>query len=117
MAKEITERVLDDLDGSDGATTIRFGIDSITYTIDLNQKHENELRTKLGPYVAVARRVRPDRRGQRIADSGKQRNAAIRAWALDEGVELPSRGRIANVAQDAFDAGDGHALRTGLGLE
>jgi hypothetical protein len=118
MAKEVVERYLDDLDGSEGASPITFGLDSVTYEIDLNQKHENELRMKLGPYVEVARRVRLVGRGQRQSTlAGKERNTAIRAWALEEGVELPARGRFADVVQEAFNAQDGDMLRTGLGLE
>jgi hypothetical protein len=49
--------------------------------------------------------------------ASKERNAAIRAWALSEGVELARRGRIATVVQQAFDAQDGERLRQALGLE
>jgi hypothetical protein len=42
---------------------------------------------------------------------------AIREWALESGVELPSRGRIAGGVLEAYDAGDGDALFAGVGLE
>jgi hypothetical protein len=47
----------------------------------------------------------------------RDRNLAIRQWALDNGIELPSRGRIAQGVQDAFDAGDVPALYSATGLE
>jgi hypothetical protein len=47
----------------------------------------------------------------------KDRNARIRQWALDQGVELPGRGRIAGAVQRAYDAGDVAALYAAAGLE
>jgi hypothetical protein len=119
MAKQIIETLIDDIDGSPANSSVTFEVDGLSYTIDLNDKHENELRTKLGPFLEVARKVRPARgsrpTGRTVGD--KERNTAIREWALSEGVELPSRGRIAGAVQDAYDAGDGAALRAAAGIE
>jgi hypothetical protein len=120
MAKQVIESLVDDIDGSPADSTVAFGLDGHGYTIDLNSKHEKELRTLLGPYVEAARRVRPGRGvGRPGARPGgdKVRNAAIRAWARDEGVELATRGRIAIAVQDAFEAQDGNALREAMGVE
>lgn len=121
MARQIIEKLVDDIDGSPADSTITFSVDGITYTIDLNNRHENSLRTALGPFLEVARKVRSDGRGAGRVGSrsvgDKERNAAIRAWALSEGVELPSRGRIAGIVQEAYEVKDGAVLRAGLGLE
>jgi hypothetical protein len=119
MARETIVQLIDDLDGSPAGGTVRFGLDGIAYEIDLSEKNENELRTKLGPFLEAATKVRPEiRRGHGKSPAGdKERNAAIRAWALSEGVELAQRGRIANVVQEAFEASDGDMLREALGLE
>jgi hypothetical protein len=108
------------LDGSPADSSVQFGIDGMEYSVDLSAKHENDLRTMLRPYLEVARKARPDGskgrgRGRSVAD--KDRNAAIREWALSEGVELAQRGRIAGVVHHAYDAHDGDMLRESLGLE
>jgi hypothetical protein len=120
VARQTITKLIDDLDGSEADRTVAFGLDGYIYEIDLNSKNENELRTKLGPFLEVARRVRADAgraRGTGRSVSDKDRNAAIRAWAAAEGVELNARGRIANIVQEAFDAQDGDALREALGIE
>jgi hypothetical protein len=121
MARQIIERLVDDIDGTPANNTITFSVDGSTYSIDLSGKHESALRSALSPFLAVARKARPETRagsapGARAAGD-KNRNAAMRAWALSEGVQLPSRGRIAGVVQDAYASKDGAALRAGLGLE
>ena len=124
MARETVTKLIDDLDGSAADSSVAFALDGHDYTIDLNARNETELRTLLEPYVEVARKVRPQtggagvsvgRRARTVSD--KERNAAIRSWALDEGVELNQRGRIAAVVQQAYDAQDGDMLREALGLE
>jgi hypothetical protein len=120
MARQVIERLVDDIDGSEATQSVSFGVDGLAYQIDLNDQHANELRTKLSPFLEAARRVRPGpsrgRPGARgVAD--KDRNSAIRQWALDEGIELPSRGRIAGAVQEAYDAGDVAALYAAAGLE
>ena len=122
MARETVVKLIDDLDGSVADGTVTFSIDGYVYQIDLNSGNESNLRSAIAPFVDVARRVRgggsaatgsarPSRAGDR------ERNTAIRTWALQEGVDLPARGRIANVVQDAFEVKDGDALREALGLE
>ena len=108
MARRTVERLIDDIDGSEAQSSVQFGLDGQHWSIDLNAKHEAEMRAKLGPFLEVARRVRErgpaEEPAARVADKG--RNAAIRQWALDQGLELPSRGRVAAAVQDAYDAGD-----------
>ena len=119
MARETFVNLIDDLDGSSADTTVRFALDGFGYEIDLSTKNEKELRTKLEPFLTAASKVRATtgRSGVRSVASDKVRNAAIRAWALGEGVELPGSGRIANIVQQAYEAKDGDMLREGLGLE
>jgi hypothetical protein len=120
MAKQTIQRLVDDIDGTEATQSVTFAVDGLAYQIDLNDHHANELRAKLSAFVGVARRVRHEpghvRSGARIA-TDKDRNAAIRRWALDEGVELPGRGRIAGTVQAAYDAKDVAALYAATGLE
>jgi hypothetical protein len=120
MAREVIERLVDDLDGSAATESVSFALDGGTYRIDLNEQHAADLRSKLDPYVQAARRVRPAGgapAGARSSANRRDRNAAIRQWALDAGIELPGRGRIARAVQDAYDAGDVPALYAATGLE
>jgi hypothetical protein len=122
MVRKVIERLVDDIDGSDATQSVSFGLDGVTYHIDLNEVHADELRTALGPYIDVARRVR-DEQGRRRAGVirrpvvDRDRNARIRQWALKQGVELPGRGRIARALVQAYDTGDVAALYAAAGLE
>ena len=120
MVREVIEQLVDDLDGSEATQSISFGLDGVRFEIDLNEQHAGELRAALDAYVRAARRVgRPTGRGRPVGSSAdhRDRNAAIRQWALDNGIELPGRGRIAHGVQDAYDAGDVAALYAATGLE
>jgi hypothetical protein len=120
MAKKTIERLIDDIDGSEAQVNIVFGIDGQNWSIDLNAKHEGEMRAKLGPFLEAARRVRNEPGRTRVATravTDKDRNPAIRRWALDEGIELPTRGRIAGAVQAAYDAQDVAALYDAVGIE
>ena len=65
MAQKVLTLLQDDLDGSDASETIMFGLDGVTYEIDLNEKNSAKLRRALEPFVAVGRRVGGSRSGRR----------------------------------------------------
>jgi hypothetical protein len=121
MAKQTIVKLIDDIDGSPATASVEFAVDGNSYTIDINDKHIKELRSKLAPFLEVARKVRLDTRGSRASTttsgSNKARNSAIREWALSEGVQLPTRGRIARVVQETFLLRDGQALRAAFDFE
>lgn len=121
MARQTFTTLIDDLDGSEAHHTISFGLDGKLYEIDLNATHDKEFRALLGPYIDAARRVRAasgrSATPQPAAASSKDRNAAVREWAAGLGVDLNTRGRIAGSVLAAYDAQDGDALFTALGLE
>jgi hypothetical protein len=119
MAREVLHVISDDLDGSPKARTIEFGLDTVSYTIDLAGKNEQALRMALEPYLEVARKVRGQGRGSKPQSKAvnRDRNMAIREWAFESGVELPSRGRIAGGVVEAYDGGDVDALFAAVGLE
>lgn len=95
MAKQVTERLVDDLDGTDAAETVTFGLDGDIYEVDLSEVNAKEIREFLGKYIEVGRR-----RGK----SGKASDAAqIRAWAREQGIEVPDRGRIPGPVREQWD--------------
>jgi hypothetical protein len=125
MAREQTVRILDDIDGSPDAATILFGLDGQSYEIDLSVRNEVRLREILGPYIEVATKVNKESargRGRGRAPmsrpaTDKERNFALRTWSIENGIELPSRGRIAAAVLAAYEAQDVDALYAAVGVE
>jgi hypothetical protein len=97
MAQKIQTLFIDDIDGGDADGTVRFGLDGAEYEIDLSAKHNDELRTALGTYLAHARKlggsarrgaVRPGRKPSMVD------TMAVRAGARDNGYDIKDRGRV-----------------------
>lgn len=97
MAQKIQTLFIDDIDGGEAEGTVRFGLDGAEYEIDLSAKHNEELRTALGTYVAHARKLsgaarRTTPRGGRKPSSND--TVAARAWARENGYDIKDRGRV-----------------------
>jgi hypothetical protein len=106
MARSVSVIITDDLDGSVGAETVSFGLDGVTYEIDLNAKNRSKLEKALAPFVAAGRRSSPRyrRRGTgRSSDSSVDRSA-VRAWAKEAGLQVSERGRISADVMRQYDA-------------
>jgi hypothetical protein len=101
VAQRVVVTLFDDIDGSEAAETIAFGLDGRSYEIDLNQSNADKLRTALAPYVEA---------GRKRARSGKAYRetvvapdpAAVRAWAQANRMDVPARGRIPKRVYEAF---------------
>jgi Lsr2 len=95
MAKQVIERLVDDLDGGEAEETVPFSLDGISYEIDLSSTNAKKLRDSLEPYLQGARRqsILGRRRRPRAASS-RERSADIRAWAKAHGIQVNERGRI-----------------------
>jgi len=97
MAQKVNVILIDDIDGSDAAETVPFGLDGTQYEIDLNSRHAQELREQLDLYVRKARKVTgPASRAGRGRRTGASdaRNKEIRDWAREKGLDVNERGRI-----------------------
>src|SRR5581483_9334532 len=57
VAQKVQTLFIDDLDGSEAAGTVRFGLDGTQYEIDLSSTHTDELHGVLEHYIAHARRA------------------------------------------------------------
>jgi hypothetical protein len=112
MAKQVITLLTDDLDGGDADRTIEFGLDGVTYTIDLSEKNAGKLRKALDPYLTVASKVGRSSVNGRFASraaaapsrSNRDQNQAIREWATKNGYEVSERGRIPASIVEAFHA-------------
>lgn len=104
MRKTITTLV-DDLDGTAAAETVRFALDGRNFEIDLSERNAAALRSAVAPYTSRAGTAgRPRRTRTKLSSAGPSRNAEIRAWAAAQGTAVPARGRIPNAVVQAFDA-------------
>ncbi len=117
MAERVTVELVDDLDGSVADETIHFTWEGKSLVIDLNKKNADKLRKALEPFVAAARpdgAVRapaPRRRAATSSAPGKRQDttagaatSVIRAWARENGIEVPDRGRLKPEVVQAWDA-------------
>lgn len=118
MRKEITDvQLIDDIDGSPATTTIEFSVGGKNYIIDLSEQHADEFNKALAPYIEHARharrapaRKRKSRSSSEAARVKRQKNAEIRAWALENGVTVPKRGQLGQDTIAAYEAA--HAATT-----
>lgn len=110
MAQKVLVSLVDDLDGSEADETVEFGLDGVSYQIDLSSDNAEELRDALAQYVEHARRSGGRKRAPRAAVGGvartaavdREQNQAIRAWARKNGYNVSDRGRIPTEVVDAF---------------
>ena len=110
MAKKVTVTLVDDFDGEGAADeTVEFGLDGVTYEIDLSTKNATKLRHDLKHWVEAGRRVGGRRRGRSSSGRGRgaidrEQSAAIRDWARRNGHNVSTRGRLPGDVIDAFHA-------------
>ncbi len=105
MAQRVNIVLVDDIDGSDAAETVAFGLDGTSYEIDLNDKHAAKLRDALASYVGHARKVGGRRTRAKASASTTGASAKeIRDWARSNGFKVPDRGRIPADVREAFDS-------------
>ena len=98
MAREVIEKLIDDLDGSEATETVTFGLDGTTYEIDLNKKNTAALRKAIEPYVKAARRDAPQAGAARLPRQRRdaRRNVTTTSFSCGSGpVEMASRCRLA----------------------
>lgn len=111
MAKRKLEILVDDLDGSEAAETVVFGLDGEAYEIDLTRENAEALRALLAPYIAGGRKAAVKRTRRKAtkgsSSAGTSASAVVRAWAAEAGYEVNSRGRIPADVQAAYDAAHG----------
>ncbi len=114
MAQRVNVILVDDIDGSEAAETVTFGLDGVQYEIDLSTENADKFRDVLAPYVGHGRRSGGRRRG---AGGGRSNGSAaasssrsgasaadIRAWARENGWDVPDRGRVSAEVREAYDA-------------
>lgn len=105
MAQKTQVILVDDIDNGPATQTVTFGIDGVTYEIDLNDEHAAALRESLAEWIGKARRTG----GRRAAGRRRASSAAggetqkIREWARENGIEVSARGRISAGVREAYE--------------
>src|SRR5215218_3787498 len=101
MAKATVEVLVDDLDGSPAAETVRLGWNGEWRELDLSKRNLAALSRALERYWDAGRPLgASDGTGRRRKSAagrpkgGVRDPKVIRAWATANGVEVPARGRI-----------------------
>jgi hypothetical protein len=114
MAQQVLVSLVDDIDGSAAHETVTFGLDGVSYEIDLSEENAAELRDTLARFVGYARRTggrkRTGRRptgteGATPTTTDRERNQAIRTWARDNGYDVSDRGRIPSHVIESYHRG------------
>lgn len=105
MAQRVEVLLIDDIDKSDAAETVNFGLDGVSYEIDLNAKNAAQLRSDLASWIGHARRTG----GRRSSKGARPRRdlSQVREWARANGHKVSDRGRISAAVQEAYDKANG----------
>ena len=83
MARTVHIELLDDIDGTAAEETLRYGLDGVTYEIDVNAAHAEKLRKALARFILKSRRVA---RGRVTAETGT---------TVSQRLLMPREGRMA----------------------
>lgn len=109
MAREVIQKLTDDLDGSEAAETVTFALDGTSYEIDLNKKNAAAFRKSFDRYIKAARRgpSGSQHRGKPASKKGSKPKrdydiTQLREWAAANKVTVPSRGRIPQTVVDQY---------------
>ncbi len=106
MSQNVSVVITDDLDGSENAETVSFGVDGVTYEIDLSKKNRAKLAQALAPFIEAGRRAPRGggRRGTGRSGGSRADRSAVRAWAKAAGLAVSERGRISADIIRQYDA-------------
>ncbi|WP_299056346.1 Lsr2 family protein [uncultured Nocardioides sp.] len=109
MAQKVSITHVSDLSGDEikdnDAPSLTFGWDGTEYSIDLTAKEAEKFYKAVEPYLGVATKVgKVKRSGSKKSTSNGPAAAEVRAWAKDNGYDVPDRGRIPSEVREAFDS-------------
>src|SRR5262249_33047069 len=111
MAQNVTVVLIDDIDQSEAAETVRFGVDGTAYEIDLSAEHASELRSTISRYIRVARRIqsaparaRQQRPSRPRTQMDREQSRRLRSWARERGLLAPPRGGIPQQVPAGYEA-------------
>ena len=99
----------DDIDGTEGAETVRFSLQGTAFEIDLNEGNLGDLLEALHPYITKARKIgtapaagASRRSSTSTAGSRDYDPKVVRAWASENDVVVPARGRVPSAVIESW---------------
>ena len=113
MAREVIEKLIDDLDGGEATETVTFALDGTSYELDLSKKNAAAFRKSFDFYIKAGRRSstgRSRRRKATTSTNGSKRGfdiTQLREWAGANNVTVPARGRIPQAVVDQYKQAGG----------
>lgn len=102
MAKKTVAKYFSDISGkeiTDASPTVRFAFGGVNYEVDLTADERAEFEAALSTYIDAGRRARTGSRR-----NGGPAPADVRAWANEQGMKVPARGRIPGTILEAYSA-------------
>lgn len=103
MAQRVQIILEDDIDGGPADETVTFGLDGVTYEIDLSEKNASALRDALATYTGHARRAGGRRSAGRKPAATRSSTSEVREWARANGHDVSDRGRISADIMAAYE--------------
>jgi hypothetical protein len=86
------------------APTVSFALDGTAYEIDLTDAEQEKFRKILAPYVEAGRKAagntKATKRAVKKADGPTP--AEVRAWAKENNIDVPDRGRVSSEVTDQY---------------
>ena len=110
MAKTLVEVLVDDLDGTEAVESVRLGWNGQWRQLELSERNLAALSKAIDRFWDAGRPVKGDaaasRRRAGTTISGRDPRA-IRVWAAENGIAVPSRGRIPRDIEDRYNEATG----------
>jgi hypothetical protein len=108
MAQRVQIILEDDYDGGEADETVSFALDGAEYELDLSSENAAKLRDEFAVWIGHARKTGGRRRRTTAAPAAKSADSAgntseIRAWALANGHDVSSRGRVSAEVREAYE--------------
>src|SRR5699024_7153282 len=105
MARETIINLIDDIDGSKADVTIKYSFEGSNYEIDLTDDHAEDFREHMQEWLDRSRRVGLARNTARTGGASSE-TAKIREWAREQGIDVPTRGRLCEEIMKAYENRD-----------
>src|SRR5437764_6923 len=110
MAKTVVEVLVDDLDGTEAVESVRLGWNGQWRQLELSERNLAALSKAIDRFWDAGRPVRGDVSAPRRRSStaaGDRDPRAIRLWAAENGIAVPSRGRIPREVEERYKEATG----------
>jgi hypothetical protein len=98
--------MVSDLSGVEGEVeTVGFGLDGVSFEIDLTAEEAQTLRDDLKLYTDAGRKLGRSGKAVKNVRVGPDPKA-VRAWAEANGIPVPARGRLPHDLVEKFEAAE-----------